>query len=142
MAIANAKLAYQRYKELFAGERWEALKAKGAMPQRCLWASTSTKDPNLPDTYYVEALIGSETVNTMPLETLEAFRDHGTVADTLEQDIDEARRTFEEVAAAGVDLDDVWETLEREGVEKFSKSFEELLEGVREKRSELAGASA
>jgi len=142
MAIANAKLAYQRYTELFAGDRWEALKAKGAMPQRCLWASTSTKDPSLPDTYYVDALIGPETVNTMPLETLEAFRDHGNVADTLQTGIDEARATFEKVAAAGVDLDDVWETLEREGVEKFSKSFDELLEGVRDKRSELAGASA
>jgi transaldolase len=142
MAIANAKLAYQRYTELFAGDRWEALKAKGATTQRCLWASTSTKDPSLPDTYYVEALIGPETVDTMPLETLEAFRDHGTVADTLEADVDQARATFEKVAAAGVDLDDVWETLEREGVEKFSKSFDELLEGVSEKRSELAGASA
>jgi transaldolase len=142
MAIANAKLAYERYQELFAGDRWDALRTRGATPQRCLWASTSTKDPSLPDTYYVEALIGPETVDTMPLETLEAFRDHGTVADTLTAGVDEARETFEKVAAAGVDLEDVWETLEREGVEKFSKSFEELLEGVSAKRSELAGASA
>jgi transaldolase len=142
MAIANAKLAYQRYTELFSGDRWEALKAKGANPQRCLWASTSTKDPSLPDTYYVEALIGPETVDTMPLETIEAFRDHGTAAPTLEVDVEGARETFDEVAAAGVDLDDVWDTLEREGVDKFAKSFDELLEGVREKRSELAGASA
>ncbi len=92
MAIANAKLAYQRYRELFAGERWEALKAKGAMPQRCLWASTSTKDPACRDRFYVDALIGPETVNTMPLETIGAFQDHGEVAVTLEQDVDGARR--------------------------------------------------
>jgi transaldolase len=140
MAIANAKLAYERFLEVFSGERWEALEAKGATKQRCLWASTSTKDPNLPDTYYVEALIGDKTVNTMPLETLEAFRDHGKVADTLEQDFADAHKLFERVEQAGVDLGDVWATLEKEGVEKFAKSFETLLESVREKRSELVGA--
>ena len=91
LAIANAKLAYARYKELFAGPRWEALAAKGATPQRCLWASTSTKNPDYPDTMYVDELIGPATVNTMPVETIEAFQDHGIVADTLEQGLDDAR---------------------------------------------------
>jgi transaldolase len=140
LAVANAKLAYVKYKELFAGPRWEALAAKGATPQRCLWASTSTKNPDYPDTMYVDELIGSETVNTMPVETIEAFQEHGTVADTLEQGLDGARAVFEELAAAGVDYDDVVDTLEREGVEKFSESFEELLDGIRAKRSELAAA--
>jgi transaldolase len=140
LAIANAKLAYQRYKEIFSGPRWEALAAKGATPQRCLWASTSTKNPEYRDTIYVEELIGPDTVNTMPLETIEAFQDHGVVADTLEQGVDEARALLEELERAGVDYDDVIDTLEREGVQKFSDSFEELLAGIRAKRSELAAA--
>jgi transaldolase len=140
LAVANAKLAYARYKELFAGPRWEALAAKGATPQRCLWASTSTKNPDYPDTMYVDELIGPETVNTMPVETIDAFQDHGTVADTLERGLDEARALLEELARVGVDYDDVTDTLEREGVEKFSDSFEELLDGIRAKRSELAPA--
>jgi transaldolase len=140
LAIANAKLAYERYNELFSGERWDALAAKGATEQRCLWASTSTKNPEYRDVMYIEELIGPETVNTMPLETIEAFQDHGVVADTLEQDVDEARRLLEELAEAGVDYDDVTETLEREGVQKFSDSFAELLEGIRAKRGELVSA--
>jgi transaldolase len=140
LAIANAKLAYQRYKELFAGERWERLAAKGARKQRCLWASTSTKNPEYRDVLYVEELIGPETVNTMPEETIEAFQDHGEVAPTLERDLDEARRVFERVAAVGVDYDDVVAVLEQEGVEKFADSFRELLEGVRSKRGELVSA--
>jgi transaldolase len=140
LAIANAKLAYAKYKEIFAGPRWEALAAKGATPQRCLWASTSTKNPDYPDTMYVDELIGPETVNTMPVETIEAFQDHGTVELTLERGLDEARALFEELARVGVDYDDVTDTLEREGVEKFSDSFEELLDGIRAKRSELAPA--
>ena len=140
LAIANAKLAYARYKELFAGPRWEALAAKGATPQRCLWASTSTKNPDYPDTMYVDELIGPATVNTMPVETIEAFQDHGTVAGTLEQGLDDARAVFDALERAGVDYDDVTDTLEREGVEKFSDSFEELLDGIRAKRSELAPA--
>src|SRR5690242_4459698 len=98
LAVANAKLAYQRYKELFSGSRWEALEAKGARAQRCLWASTSTKNPDYRDVIYVEELIGPETVNTMPEETIEAFEDHGEVAPTLERDVDEAHRVFDEVA--------------------------------------------
>jgi transaldolase len=140
LAIANAKLAYERYEEIFAGERWEALAAKGATPQRCLWASTSTKNPAYRDVMYVEELIGPDTVNTMPKETIEAFQDHGEVAPTLEQGIDEAKRVFEQIKEAGVDYDDVTATLEREGVEKFAESFTELLEGIRSKSGELAAA--
>jgi transaldolase len=140
LAIANAKLAYQRYKEIFAGERWEALSSDGATTQRCLWASTSTKNPAYRDVMYVEELIGPKTVNTMPDETIEAFQDHGEVAPTLEQGIDEAKRVFEQVQQAGVDYDDVTDTLEREGVEKFADSFAELLEGIRAKSGELAAA--
>jgi transaldolase len=140
LAIANAKLAYQRYKEIFAGERWEALAAKGATPQRCLWASTSTKNPAYRDVMYVEELIGPDTVNTMPKETIEAFQNHGEIALTLEQGIDEAKRLFQQVKEAGVDYVDVTATLEREGVEKFAESFTELLEGIRSKSGELAAA--
>jgi len=140
LAIANAKLAYQRYKEIFAGDRWEALSSKGATTQRCLWASTSTKNPAYRDVMYVEELIGPRTVNTMPDETIEAFQDHGEVAPTLEQGVDEAKRVFEQIQQAGVDYDDVTATLEREGVEKFADSFAELLEGIRAKSGELAAA--
>jgi transaldolase len=140
LAIANAKLAYQRYKETFAGARWAALAQKGATKQRCLWASTSTKNPEYRDVMYVEELIGPETVNTMPRETIEAFQDHGQVALTLEQGLDEARKLFRDLTAAGVDYDDVVETLEREGVQKFSDSFRELLDGIEAKRGQLAPA--
>jgi transaldolase len=140
LAVANAKLAYERYKGLFSGDRWEALHAKGAGTQRCLWASTSTKNPEYRDVLYVEDLIGPETVNTMPEETIRAFQDHGEVALTLEQGINEARQVFERVAEAGVDYDDVVVTLEREGVEKFADSFRELLDGVKAKRGELVSA--
>ena len=140
LAVANAKLAYQRYKEIFAGERWERLAEQGASPQRCLWASTSTKNPEYRDVLYVEELIGPLTVNTMPEETIQAFQDHGRVAETLEQGLDEARRTFERLEEAGVDYDDVTLTLEREGVEKFADSFSELLEGIRAKSGELVTA--
>jgi transaldolase len=140
LAIANAKLAYERYKEIFSGPRWEPLAAKGASPQRCLWASTSTKNPEYRDVMYVEELIGPDTVNTMPKETSEAFQDHGEVRLTLEEGLDEARQLFEELAAAGVDYDDVTRVLEEEGVQKFADSFDELLEGVRAKRGELVSA--
>jgi transaldolase len=140
LAIANAKLAYQRYKEIFAGNRWEALSSRGATTQRCLWASTSTKNPAYRDVMYVEELIGPMTVNTMPEETIEAFQDHGEVAPTLEQGIDEAERVFEQIRQASVDYDDVTDTLEREGVQKFADSFAELLEGIRAKSGELAAA--
>jgi transaldolase len=137
LAIANAKLAYQRYKEIFAGERWEALAAKGAWRQRCLWASTSTKNPAYSDVMYVEELIGAETVNTMPEETIRAFQDHGKVAPTLESGLDEAKRVFEQLAQVGVGYDDVTATLEKKGIQKVTDSFEELLQAIEAKRREL-----
>jgi transaldolase len=140
LAIANAKLAYEAYEEIFSSERWAPLAAAGANRQRCLWASTSTKNPEYRDVMYVEELIGPETVNTMPLETIGAFQDHGRVARTLDEGLDEAHRVFEELARVGVDYDDVTATLEREGVEKFAQSFEELLDGVQAKRGEMAAA--
>ena len=140
LAIANAKLAYERYKELFSGEKWDFLVSKGATAQRPLWASTSTKNPEYRDVMYVEELIGPMTVNTMPEETIQAFQDHGKAALTLEQGIDEAEKVFADLAQAGIDYDDVTETLEREGVEKFADSFAELLEGIRAKSGELVSA--
>ena len=138
LAVANAKLAYRQYLETFAGPRWEPLAAAGARPQRCLWASTSTKNPAYRDVLYVEELIGPDTVNTMPLETIEAFQDHGVVrGDTLLEGSDEAEQLLDELAAAGVDYDDVVEVLEREGVEKFAASFGELLDGIEAKRAAL-----
>jgi transaldolase len=140
LAVANAKLAYQRYKEIFSGPRWDALAGQGATAQRCLWASTSTKNPDYSDVLYVDELIGPETVNTMPEETIEAFQDHGEVALTLEQGIDEAKRLFDRLAEVGVDYDDVTRVLEEEGVQKFADSFSELLDGIAAKRGELAAA--
>ncbi|MGH2968629.1 MAG: transaldolase family protein, partial [Solirubrobacteraceae bacterium] len=138
LAIANAKLAYQSYKEIFSGPRWERLAAKGATVQRCLWASTSTKNPAYRDVLYVEELIGPDTVDTMPRETVEAFMDHGVVGDTLEHDVEGARKVLDDLAAAGVDYDDVVATLEREGVKKFADSFNELFSHIESKRDQLA----
>ena len=141
LAIANAKLAYQTYTEVFSGDRWKALEDKGASVQRCLWASTSTKNPDYPDTIYVEELVGPETVNTMPRELVEAVLDHGDIrGNTIEEDLDGARKVFEDLKAAGIDYDDVSETLEREGVEKFAKSFKDLFSDVESKRDELVAA--
>lgn len=140
LAIANAKLAYQRYKEIFRGERWEQLVPHGASAQRCLWASTSTKNPEYRDVMYVEELIGPQTVNTMPRETIEAFQDHGEVRLTLEEGVDEARQLLVELAEAGVDYDDVTRVLEEEGVKKFADSFDELIEGIASKRGQLVSA--
>lgn len=123
------------------GERWERLAARGATKQRCLWASTSTKDPSLRDTLYVEELIGPETISTMPEETIRAFQDHGRVDLTLESGLEEAQHLFNQLYAAGVDYEDVVRTLEREGVEKFIVSFDELLRGVAEKRERLTAAA-
>jgi transaldolase len=140
LAIANAKLAYQTYLELFNGADWEELAAAGASAQRCLWASTSTKNPAYPDVLYVEELIGPNTVNTMPRETIDDFEDHGRVEDTLERDVDGARRTLETFGEAGIDYDDVVAVLEREGVEKFADSFQKLFDGVAGKRDQLVAA--
>jgi len=137
LAIANAKLAYQQYLDAFSGARWEALAAEGAQAQRCLWASTSTKNPEYRDVLYVEDLIGPETVNTMPLETVVAFQDHGAVRDTLTEGVGEARQHMDALTEAGVDYADVAATLEREGVEKFSDSFRQLLDGIESKRTAL-----
>jgi transaldolase len=134
LAIANAKLAYRNYQELFTDPRWQELEVKGAVKQRCLWASTSTKNPEYRDVVYVEELIGPNTVNTMPRETVEAFDDHGEVrGDTLLDDVDEASRTLDAFEAAGVSYDDVVQTLEREGVEKFAKSFADMIDGLEAK---------
>ena len=137
LAVDNAKLAYQHYLEVFSGPRWEALAAAGARPQRCLWASTSTKNPAYRDVLYVEQLIGPNTVNTMPFETIAAFQDHGECRETLTEGVDAARKLLGELAAGGVDYDDVTDTLEREGVKKFSDSFASLLEGIDAKRTAL-----
>jgi transaldolase len=140
LAIANAKLAYQTYKELFSGERWQKLADAGASAQRCLWASTSTKNPDYRDVLYVEELIGPDTVNTMPLETIEAFQDHGEASAKLDEAVDEARDLLKQLEDAGIDYDDVTQVLEKEGVEKFADSFKELLEGVAKKRDALVTA--
>jgi transaldolase len=140
LAVANAKLAYQNWKQVFAGERWERLAAAGASTQRCLWASTSTKNPDYSDVLYVEELIGPQTVNTMPEETIQAFQDHGRVSLTLEQEVDEAERLLDEIAGAGVDYESVVKTLEEEGVQKFADSFSELLDGIKAKRGDLLPA--
>ena len=140
LAVANAKLAYAHFQANFAGGRWEYLAGKGARPQRCLWASTSTKNPSYRDVLYVEELIGPQTVNTMPLETVTAFQEHGEVAETLAQGVDEARELLRALAAAGVDYGDVVETLEAEGVQKFADSFAELLAGIEARRGVLAAA--
>ena len=137
LAVDNAKLAYQHYLEVFSGPRWEALAAAGARPQRCLWASTSTKNPAYRDVLYVEELIGPATVNTMPFETIAAFQDHGVSRETLTEGVEAAQALLAELAEAGVDYDDVTDTLEREGVQKFSDSFASLLQGIDAKRAAL-----
>jgi transaldolase len=140
LAIANAKLAYVTYQEIFSGPEWEKLAQAGATAQRCLWASTSTKNPDYRDVIYVEELIGPDTVNTMPPATVKAFQDHGRVEETLTRDVDGARRVLEAFEEAGIEYDDVVETLEREGVEKFAKSFQELFADIEAKRDALVAA--
>jgi transaldolase len=140
LAIANARLAYAHYLDAFSGSRWEYLAGKGASPQRVLWASTSTKNPAYADTLYVEELIGSDTVNTMPEETIKAYQDHGAPQARLQSDLEGAHALLEELKRVGVDYDEVTETLEREGVEKFSESFDQLLQSLRAKQESLAPA--
>jgi transaldolase len=143
-AIANARLAYERYCGVFSSDRWQALADAGAHPQRPLWASTSTKNPDYRDVMYVEELIAPGTVNTMPESVIHAFADHGeTRADTITGRYDEARKVFDDLASVGVDMSDVIATLEREGVEKFEASWVELLDGVRKSLKAAAqGTSA
>ena len=136
-AVANAKVAYSHFGRLFAGPRWEALAARGARPQRLLWASTSTKNPAYPDTLYVDELIGPGTVNTLPDATLEAFEHHGRVEPALTAGLAEAVETLDRIAAVGVELAAVTDQLEHEGVAAFTKSFDELLGVLGDKADEL-----
>ncbi len=136
-AIANSKMAYERWKELFGTSRWEKLEKAGARTQRCLWASTSTKDPRYPDTYYVEELIGPETVDTIPPATLAAFREHGEVRRSIDENVDLARRQLKQLADIGVDMRQVTDELETEGVDQFVKSFDNLLDTLRNKAKDI-----
>ncbi|HTU39433.1 MAG TPA: transaldolase [Acidimicrobiales bacterium] len=136
-AVAQAQMAYQHFHRAFAGDRWEALREKGARVQRPLWASTSTKNPGYPDLLYVDNLIGPATVNTMPEATLDAFEDHGTLKRTIDADPDEAAAVLARLADAGIDMLDVEQTLEDEGVNSFSKSFDELLQSLTDKAASL-----
>ena len=138
-AVDNAKLAYQAWLELFAGPRWEALAARGARPQRCLWASTSTKNPSYRDVLYSEELIGRDTVNTMPLSSVEAFADHGIVrGQTVLEDLDRARRLWSDLIRVGIDEEEVGEQLETEGVDKFAASYQAMLDTIETKRAAAA----
>jgi transaldolase/glucose-6-phosphate isomerase len=136
-AVANSRVVYQRYKEIFLGQRFAAMKAKGARTQWLLWASTGTKDPSYPDTKYVDELIGQDTVNTMPPATMDAFRAHGKAAATLETKLDEARDAVNKLKAVGIDLLDVGEELQQEGVELFKKSFEDLMAATQKHRDRI-----
>ena len=137
-AVANAKLAYELFRERFAGARWEALRAAGARLQRPLWASTSTKNPAYPDTLYVDELVGRDTVNTLAQASVDALRDHGDpVPDTVTRDVDGARELFAELAEVGIDYDDVTATLEREGVESFARSYFDCLDTLEKRAGEI-----
>jgi transaldolase/glucose-6-phosphate isomerase len=140
VAIANAKLAYQRYKRLFSGARWEKLKSKGAKTQRLLWASTGTKSKEYSDVLYVDELIANDTVNTLPPATMDAFRDHGKVADSLDTKIDEAKGVMQRLAKAGISIDAVTEKLVDEGVQLFADAFDKLLGAVAQKRAKILGS--
>ena len=140
IAIANAAMAYRLFEATLAGERWKKLAAKGARPQRPLWASTSTKDPTFPDIYYIEALIAPLTVNTMPPETFEAYRDHGKPEVRIHQAIEAAPAQLAALEASGISLQQVTHELEVEGVEKFGVAYGSLLKGVEAKAGELAGS--
>ncbi len=142
IAIANAKVAYQRYKALFSGPRWEALAAEGARTQRLLWASTSTKNPSLPDTLYVDTLIGRDTVNTMPPATMDAFRDHGkAVPDTVESNLEEAHEQIAALEKNGISLDEITSELVVDGVKQFADAFKKLLDTVAERREDVKPAA-
>ncbi|MGI4976752.1 MAG: bifunctional transaldolase/phosoglucose isomerase, partial [Janthinobacterium lividum] len=141
VAIANAKLAYLVYKDMIASERWQTLKAAGANPQRLLWASTGTKDKAYSDVLYVEELIGAETVNTIPPATMDAFRDHGTPRNSLEEDVEGARHVIDEAKRVGLDLANVTTRLVEDGVKLFADAFDNLLGAVADKRSKLLGGT-
>ncbi len=139
MGVANAKAAYRRFQQVFGGERFAALKAQGARVQRPLWASTSTKNPAYSDVLYVEELIGADTVNTMPPQTIIAFKDHGIAEPRLTRDVDAALATMEAVAALGIDYADLTETLQAQGVKAFADAFADLLDNLAAKREKLSG---
>ena len=140
--IANAKIAYAKYNEIFSGTRWKVLADGGARVQRCLWASTSTKNPNYRDVMYAEGLIGPDTINTMPQTTLDAFRDHGVVAPTLVKDVDEAFATIQRIEDAGISFKAVTDELQVEGVRLFAQSFAKANESIKHKRDALVAAGA
>jgi transaldolase len=137
LAIANAKLAYQIYKEVFAGARWRSLEGSGANRQRLLWASTSTKNPDYPDVMYPENLVGPETVDTMPKSTIQAVMDHAEIQPTLQEDIEGAKELLTRLREAGLDYEDVTDVLEQEGIQKFADPFKELLEEIKRKGRQL-----
>lgn len=135
VAIASAKKAYEIYKRVFSSDRFLKLAAKGATPQRLLWASTGSKDPSFSDVKYLEALIGPKTVNTVPMDALVAFRDHGVAADRLEDDLDKATQTLQRLADAGIDLAALTQQLEDEGIEKFNTPYQKLLDAIETQRT-------
>jgi transaldolase len=137
VAIASAKKAYEIYKRVFSGPRWEKLVAQGAKPQRLLWASTSSKNPAFKDTKYVEALIGPDTVDTVPLETIEAFRDHGVAENTLELGLNEATAALDKLKSVGINIDEITQKLEDEGIDKFNKPFEKLLQAIEDQKAKV-----
>ena len=139
VAISSAKIAYQYYQEIFTGDRWDALAARGAATQRLLWASTGVKNPAYADVRYVEELIGPETVNTVPLDTLQAFRDHGVAAGCLEQDVDVARHIMDNIRQLGLPLENITDRLLEDGVNIFIKAFDALLAVVEQQRSTVSG---
>jgi len=141
-AVANAKLAYQSYRRLFTSERFSALQAAGAQPQRLLWGSTGTKNPNYSDVLYVENLIGPGTVNTMPPATYVAFRDHGKAELSIERDVDEAARTLSRLDVHGIDIDVATQELETEGVAQFAIAFRTLIDAISAKIEEFTPAGA
>ncbi|HEY9488229.1 MAG TPA: transaldolase family protein, partial [Chryseosolibacter sp.] len=136
VAIASAKKAYEIYKEIFTSERFKKLEAQGAKAQRVLWASTSSKDPSFSDVKYVEALIGAQTINTIPMETLEAFNDHGHAESRLEDDLHKATHTLTRLNENGIELDAITRELEDQGIEKFNIAYDKLLEAI-EKQKEM-----
>ena len=136
IAIASAKIAYQIYLEMISGDRFKKLEAKGAQRQRLLWASTGTKDPAYSDVKYVETLIGKETINTLPVETIDAFRHHGKVADTLTKDSESATRALEGLKEIGIDIHQITQKLEEEGIEKFNQAYDKLLKSIDDKKQQ------
>jgi transaldolase/glucose-6-phosphate isomerase len=140
VAIANAKLAYQKFQKIFGNQDFQVLKAKGARVQRVLWASTGTKNPNYPDTLYVDQLIGPDTVNTMPEATFAAFRGHGIVKNTIQEGLEEAKATMQQLAEVGISIDEVTDTLLRDGAQLFVDAFDQLMGVISRKREEVLAA--